>query len=110
VFRLEWFLMATLLGYVIWHAARASWVVGVASTLLASVQMVTIADDGAGRLQQVGMVSAETDMLYLIAGLQVVLFVTAGAVGIRHSLANRRVAKLNRRLAALDPTSSPGKP
>jgi hypothetical protein len=106
VFHLEWFLMATVLGYVIWHAARSSWLVGVASTLLASVQMLGIADDGAGRLQQVGMVSAETDMLFLIAGLQVLLFVAAGAIGIRHSLANRRFVKLNRRLAALDAPSS----
>jgi hypothetical protein len=69
--------------------------------------MLAIADEGARRLQIAGLVGAETDMLYLLAILQVLLFVTVGAVGARHSLADRRVVRLNRRLAALDPTNQP---
>jgi hypothetical protein len=102
VFGLEWFLLATAIAYLIWRTARSSWIVGGLSVVLASLQMLGIADDGAHRLQQVGLVSAETDMLYLVAVLQVVLYVVAGVSGMRHNLVNRRWARLNRRLAALD--------
>ncbi len=103
-FHLEWFLLATALAYLIWRAARSSWVVGIVGLLIASAQLLGIADEAAQRLQRAGLVSAETDMLYVIAVLQVAVFVFAWAVGARHSLADRRWARLTRQLAALDQT------
>jgi hypothetical protein len=102
VFHLEWFLVSTTLGFAIFYAARSSWVVAIPSVVLASAQVLGIADEAAHRLQQAGVVSAETDLLYLMAVLQVVVFVSAGTAGLRHCLARRRWAKLNDRLAALD--------
>jgi hypothetical protein len=102
VFHLEWFLVATAMGCLILAAARSSWLAGVASVVLVSVQMLGIADEAAHRLQLAGLVSAETDLLYVVAVLQVVVFVSAGVAGLRYSLATRRWAKLNARLARLD--------
>jgi hypothetical protein len=107
VFHLDWFLVSTTLAFLVSKAARSSWVAALATVPLVSAQMLAIADEGARRLQIAGLVSAETDMLYLLASLQVLLFVTVGVVGARRSLADRRVARLNRRLAALDPANQP---
>jgi hypothetical protein len=102
VFHLEWFLVATAMGCLILAAARSSWIAGVASVALASLQMLGIADEAAHRLGQTGVVGAETDLLYLVAALQVVVFVSAGVAGLRYSLANRRWAKLTARIERLD--------
>lgn len=103
VFRVEWFLAATALAVFIWHAAKASWLVGILSTLITSAQMFSIADEGADRLQHVGVVTAVTDLLYLGAVCQILLFAAAGVGGVRRNLADRRLAKLVAQLAALDP-------
>jgi hypothetical protein len=102
VFHVEWFLAASALAVLIWHAARLSWLLGIASILITSAQVFGIADDGAHRLQQAGVVSAITDLLYIAAALEIALFVAVGVSGILRNLANRRWAKLVGQLAALD--------
>lgn len=104
-FHVEWFIAMAVLAAPIWHTARSSWLVGVPGVLIASVQVVCIADEGAQRLQQAGVVTAVTDLLYIAAALDVVLFLSVGVSGIRRNLADRRVAKLTAQLAALDATS-----
>ena len=104
VFRLEWFLTSTALGYVVWLASRSSWRVAVPSIVLASLQVVSIADEGAHRLHTVGVATAETDLLYVAAALQVVVFVAVGVSGMRRDLADRRWARLVAQLGALDPS------
>lgn len=105
VFHVEWFLAAAALSVLIWHVARLSWLLGIASVVITSAQIYGIADDGAHRLQQAGVVSAVTDLLYIAAALEIVLFVAVGASGIVHNLAHRRWAKLVGQLAALDAPS-----
>ncbi len=103
VFHVQWFLTAAVLAVFIWRAARLSRLLGVLSVVVTSIQVVCIADEGARRLNDAGVVTAVTDLLYLAAGLQVLLFVCVTASGIRRNLADRRWARLVRQLAAMDP-------
>jgi hypothetical protein len=102
VFHVEWFLAAALLAAPVWYTARASWLLGLTGMLITCLQVVGIADEGARRLQHAGVVTAVTDLLYIAAGLYVVLFVSVGVSGMLRNLADRRVAKLVAQLAALD--------
>ena len=102
VFHVEWFIAASALSVLIWHAARLSWLLGIASIVITSAQVFGIADEGARRLQQAGVVSAITDLLYIAAALEIALFVAVGVTGIVRNLADRRWAKLVGQLAALD--------
>jgi hypothetical protein len=105
VFHVEWFLAAAALSVFIWKAARLSWILGIASIVLTSVQVYCIADDGADRLQQAGVLPAVSDLLYIAAALEIVLFVAVGVGGIVRNLADRRWARLVAQLAALDAPS-----
>jgi hypothetical protein len=105
VFHVEWFLATAVLAVPIWHTARCSWAFGVAGVVIAGLQVYSIGDEGARRLQQVGVLSAITDLLYIAAALEIVLFVSVGVSGILRDLADRRVARLVAQLAALDTTS-----
>jgi hypothetical protein len=106
VFRLEWFLAIAVLAVPIWHVARSSWLLGLACVAITSTQVLCIADEGAHRLQQTGMLAAVTDLLYIAAMLQIAVFVAVGVSGTLRNLADRRWAKLVAQLAALDATSS----
>jgi hypothetical protein len=106
VFRLEWFIAIAVLAVPIWHVARSSWLLGLACVGITSIQVLCIADEGAHRLQQSGVLAAVTDLLYIAAGLEIVVFVAVGTSGTMRNLADRRWAKLTARLAALDATSS----
>jgi hypothetical protein len=101
-FHVEWFLATGVLAVPIWHTARSSWMVGMPGMLITCLQVVCIADEGARRLQQAGVVTAVTDLLYITAVLYAVLFVSVGVSGMLRNLADRRVAKLVAQLAALD--------
>jgi hypothetical protein len=75
---------------------------GLPGMLITCLQVVCIADEGARRLQQAGVVTAVTDLLYVAAALYAVLFLSVGVSGMLRNLADRRVAKLVAQLAALD--------
>jgi hypothetical protein len=101
-FHVEWFLATAVLAVPIWHTTRSSWVLGMPGMLITCLQVVCIADEGARRLQQAGVVTAVSDLLYIVAGLYAVLFLSVGVSGMLRNLADRRVAKLVAQLAALD--------
>jgi hypothetical protein len=105
VFHIEWFLAAAALSVFIWHTARLSWILGIVSIVITSAQVFCIADDGAVRLQQAGVVPALTDLLYIVAFLEIALFTGVGVSGIVRNLADRRWARLVAQLAALDAPS-----
>jgi hypothetical protein len=104
-FHVEWFIAGAFLAVPIWYTARHRWMFGVPAVLITSVQMFEIADEGAHRLHQAGVLSAVTDLLYIAAALEIAVFVAVGVNGSMRNLADRRWAKLVAQLAALDARS-----
>jgi hypothetical protein len=105
VFHLEWFIAAVALAVPIWYTARFSWLLGITAVLITSAQVLAIANEAASRLQQASVLPAITDLLYIAAALEVVVFVSVAVSGILRNLADRRCARLVAQLAALDEPS-----
>ncbi len=103
--RPEWFVAGGLLAYPMFYAARASWKVLPLVVVLPSVQVLFSADTAVQRLQQAGLGSGSDDIWYVLAVVEILLYVAAGGAGAARNLDERRWRTYVRELA---PDHQPG--
>jgi hypothetical protein len=95
--RPEWLVLATLLAWPVFCAARASWWVAVPVVATLSAQSWYVADTAVDSLRQAG-IGAGSSGWYLVAIGQVVVFVAVGLVGAWRCVVRRRWLRRMRRL------------
>jgi hypothetical protein len=104
-FRPEWLVLATLLAVPLSQVAR--WRVSIAAlvcALLSGVALV-VAVEGGSRIRAAGY-DGPVALVVAAAAVQCLVFATAVICGSRARLFERRWARLQRRMAALDPQPS----
>ncbi len=103
LFHPEWLIAAALLALPIYLVARRSWRVGLVVVLIAGLQVLYIADTAIGTLHHAGIRDGFSSLWYVVALVQLAVFVSAGAVGAVRDLKDRHWARMMGRILALPP-------
>lgn len=100
-FRPEWLVLATLLVLPVYRGSRISWRTSLLVVPIASIEALYVADTAVDQLQRAGFTGGSYSAWYAVAFAQVALFAGAGAVGAWRDIADRRWARMMRKVTAL---------
>lgn len=110
LFHPEWLVVATLLVFPVYRAARHSWRTALLVVPVACVQVLYVADTAVDTLQQAGLASAWYDAWYAVAIAQATMFLAVGVVGAARDVRDRRWVRTMHKLTGLgSPSGVPHK-
>jgi hypothetical protein len=101
VFRPEWLIAATLLAVPVYQLARRSWRAGLLAVLLASLQLFYIASTAVHHLEHEVPSGGAYAFWYVVAAVQIAIFVATFTVGAARDLKDRRWTRMMRKTYAL---------
>lgn len=96
--RPEWLVLATLLAYPVYVAAKASWLVAVPVVVIVSAQSWYVVDTALDSMREAGVAGSIDVALYALVVGQITVFVVAATVGLSRCLSRRRWTRQMRRL------------
>jgi len=104
MFRPEWLVAGTLLALPLFRTARASLFLGTVAFLLSAGEMFTIVDNARGRFEYNAVLFGGgpgfPTVYYVVAALQITIFLVATVKGLRLRWADRRFDAMMRKMSA----------